>query len=59
MKAIVKALYNEPVLASGVLLAAATALVAASVIAAWIPLVLVAVLTPISRYYSTPDQPQP
>ena len=59
MKVILKALYNEPVLAAGVLLAAATALVAADVIAAWIPVVAVAVLTPIQRYYTTPDQPQP
>lgn len=57
MKAIVKALYNEPILASGVLLGAATALVATDVIAAWIPVVLVGILTPIQRYFVTPDQP--
>ena len=58
MKKIIQALYNEPVLAAGVLLGAATALAAAEVISPWIPVVAVGILTPIQRFFTTPDQPK-
>lgn len=54
LKAVLKVLYNEPVVFLGCLSAAAVALVQGDVIAAWIALVVVAVVTPIQRYFVTP-----
>lgn len=54
MKAVVKALYTEPILFLAAVQAAATALAAAHIIVAWIPLVTLGVVTAIQRNYSTP-----
>lgn len=54
MKAVLKALYTEPILFLATVQAAATALAAASVITGWIPLVSLGVISGIQRNYSTP-----
>lgn len=54
MKAVLRTLYGEPVVFLGALQGAATALAAAEVITAWIPLVSLAVVTPIQRHYVKP-----
>lgn len=59
MKPVLQSLYGEPVVFLGVVQGAATALVAAHVIAAWIPLVSLAIVTPIQRYYVKPRKKGP
>jgi hypothetical protein len=57
MKTIVRAFYNEPVLACGVVLGALAALATADVIDPVWTLVGIGIFTPIQRYFVTPDQP--
>lgn len=54
MKGVVQALYSEPVVFLGTVQGAATALAAAAVIPTWIPLVTLAIVTPIQRFYVRP-----
>jgi len=58
MKAVAKALFNEPIIFLAAVQAAATALAAADVITGWIPLVSLGVITAIQRNFSTPAKPR-
>jgi hypothetical protein len=49
MRAVARALYTEPVIFLGATQGAAVALAAGHVIAPWIPIVVVAITTPIQR----------
>jgi hypothetical protein len=54
MKAVVKLLYNEPVVFLGALQGAVTAAAADGAISGWIPVVTLAFTTPILRYVVKP-----
>lgn len=58
MKAVALALYKEPVVFLGVIQGAATALSAAEVITPWVPLLTLAAITPIQRFYVKPKRRQ-
>lgn len=57
MKKIVSALYREPVLFSGVVVATTAGLAAGHVIAVWIPAAVAAVAAVITRRFTTPAVP--
>jgi len=54
MKAVLQGLYREPVVFLATVQGAATALAAAHVITPWIPLVTLAIVTPLQRFYVNP-----
>ena len=54
MNRILSALWNEPVVLVGVLTATAAALAAEGLIAAWIPVVVIAATAPILRHFVSP-----
>jgi len=56
MKAVVRALYNEPVVFLAVVQGAATGLAAAHLIAAWIPVLTLAIVTPAQRRFVRPKR---
>lgn len=57
MKAIVRALYNDPVIAAGVLQTGAVGLAASEAVPWWVALVVVPVTAFIARNFTRPDQP--
>lgn len=57
MKALAKAFYNDPVLALGVLQAVATGLAGSNLIAGWVAVTIVAVLTALQRGLVKADPP--
>ena len=56
MKRIVTALWNEPVVLVGILTGVAAALAAEGIIAAWIPVVVIAATSPILRHFVSPTR---
>ena len=56
MKRIVTAIWNEPVVLVGILTATAAALAAEGLIAAWIPVVVIAATSPILRHFVSPTR---
>lgn len=56
MKRIAAVLYSEPVIFLGVIQGVLTALAAESVITGWIPVVSLAAIVPMQRYFVTPDK---
>lgn len=54
MKRVATALYEEPVVFLGAVQAAVTGLAAGHIIAGWIPVVTLAVLTPLQRRFVRP-----
>jgi hypothetical protein len=54
MKAVLKALYTEPILFLAAVQTGLTALAAASVITGWIPVVSLAIITALQRNYVKP-----
>jgi hypothetical protein len=59
MKAVLKALYTEPILFLAAVQAGLTALAAANVITGWIPVVSLAIVTGIQRNYAKPAKRVP
>lgn len=59
MKAVARALYNQPVIFLAAIQAAFTALAATEVITTWIPLVTLAIVAGVQRSLVTPDKPVP
>jgi hypothetical protein len=59
MKAVARALYNQPVIFLAAIQAGFTALAATDVITTWIPLVTLGVVAAIQRSLVTPDKPVP
>lgn len=57
MKALAKAFYNDPILALGVLQAVATGLAGSDLIAPWVGVAIVGVLTALQRGLVKPDPP--
>jgi hypothetical protein len=56
MKAIVRSLYTEPVVFLAVVQGGLTAAAAAGKISAWIPLVSLAIVTPLQRRFVSPGK---
>ena len=59
MKAVAKALFNEPVVFLAVVgVGIPTALALAHLVPAWAPAAAAAIVTPLQRYFVKPDKPR-
>jgi hypothetical protein len=56
MKAVAQKLYREPVVFLGTIQIGSTALAAADVITGWIPVVSLAIVTGLQRYFVSPKR---